>query len=419
MRIVVFAGAACILAALTAACAEPPVTPIPDAIRQSVNTVSADVSGMKDSDTSKLGARGSEEGSKLGAQQGFATVQRNTGGGSLLGLFVLGPIGAAVGSAKGSSEAQSVEIADVTRSNLRLAIQETDFTEVLRQRLAASRAAGPVQISAVTAGAASAPAVTTAGVPVGHVIALEYRLNVYGEHLVNPEIGVHVRVNAQVQSSDRKQLIHRATWVYCGERYHWVQMGADNAAAFRAAIDKAATVLAEAIPYDLYVSRQPRRLNVKDVCMDFSDLPSRTGQVPVILPPNLSAAPPQAPTPFATPTPSAAPTPVAAPIQVASVAPSAPSPNAVDGTWLIEMQISSTFCLAQSASVTFANRIAEGPWGKLHVTSDGELGGWLKLKPLNSASVDYLVNLSGRLENASITGTITGRCPGSFVMRKQ
>ena len=114
-----------------------------------------------------------------------------------------------------------MEIADVTRSNLRLAIQETDFTEVLRQRLAASRAAGPVQISAVTAGAASAPAVTTAGVPVGHVIALEYRLNVYGEHLVNPEIGVHVRVNAQVQSSDRKQLIHRATWSIAANATIW------------------------------------------------------------------------------------------------------------------------------------------------------------------------------------------------------
>ena len=37
-------------------------------------------------------------------------------------------------------------------------------------------------------------------------------------------------------------------------------MAANNAAALRAQIDQAAAVLAEAIPYDLYVSKQPRHL---------------------------------------------------------------------------------------------------------------------------------------------------------------
>lgn len=192
MKVVVLAGAACILAALTAGCAEPPATPIPEAARRSVNSVSADVSGMKDSDTSKLGGRGRDEGSKLGARQAYAAVQRNTGGGSILGLLVIGPIGAAIGSSTGAAEAQSVDVADATRSNLRQAIQETDFTELLRQDLAASKAAGPVEIVAVTSGAASVPGATASGAPVGHVIALEYRLNVYGEDLVNPKIGVHV-----------------------------------------------------------------------------------------------------------------------------------------------------------------------------------------------------------------------------------
>jgi hypothetical protein len=37
----------------------------------------------------------------------------------------------------------------------------------------------------------------------------------------------------------------------------------------------AAVVLAEAIPYDLYVNKQPRSLQTsKPRCMDFSDLPS-------------------------------------------------------------------------------------------------------------------------------------------------
>ena len=169
----VLAGAACILAALTAGCADPPVKPIPEGARRSVTSVAADVSGVKISDTSTVGARGSEEGSRLGALQGAATVLGNSGG-SLLGLL-LTPVGAAVGSAKGAAEAQSVQVVDETRSNLRLALQETDFTELLRQRLAGSRA-GTVTFTTVTAGPASAA--TAAGAPVSHVIALEYRVGI-------------------------------------------------------------------------------------------------------------------------------------------------------------------------------------------------------------------------------------------------
>jgi hypothetical protein len=389
------------------------VKPIPDSIRGSIAAVSTDLSGVKDSDTSKLGARGSEEGSKLGAAQGAATVAR--GASSLLGLMLI-PVGAAVGSAKGAVEAQSPEVVDRTRNNLRLAIQETDFAELLRQRLAASKAAGLVDFSTVTSGPSSAPLVTAAGKPVGHVIALEYRLNVYGEHLVNPQIGVYVRATAQVQSPDRKQLLHTATWSYCGDRYDFVQMGADNAAAYRQQIDIAATVLAEAIPYDLYVSRQPRTLSVRGVCMDFSNLPSRTGQVPVILPPNLGAAPPQAPAPSAAPT------------QVASAAPAAPAANDFDGAWQMEMlQLSTTYgttvggeCPARHAApVTFANGSAEGPWGKLSLSSTGEISGWMRVPSAATSTLPFIVNVSGRMENNVLKGTVSGRCTGSFVMRKQ
>jgi len=184
------------------------------------------------------------------------------------------------GAAKGAAEAQTAEVVDNTRANLRLAIQDTDFTEMLRQRLNGTKAAGDIEVFSITSGAASAPVQTAAGAPVGHVIALEYRLNIYGEHLVNPKIGVRVVVNAQVQSSDRKQMIHRATWSYCGERYDFVQMAADNAAGLRAQINNAAAVLGEAIPYDLYVSKEPRTLKIKGACMDFTDLPSGIGKQP-------------------------------------------------------------------------------------------------------------------------------------------
>jgi hypothetical protein len=416
-------GAACILAALTAACAEPPVKPIPDSARQSVTSVAADVSGVKNSDTSKVGARGSEEGSRLGALQGAATVLGGSGG-SLLGL-ILTPVGAAVGSAKGAAEAQSVQVVDETRSNLRLALQETDFTELLRQRLADSRA-GTVTFTTVTAGPASAA--TAAGAPVSHVIALEYRVGILGAYLVNPQIGVFVQVSAQVQSPDRRTLVHTATWSYCGERIDFVQMGANNGALLRSQIDQAAMVLGEAIPYDLYASRQPRSLKAQRLgstqtfagCMDFSDLPSRTGQTPVVL------ASPQ-PVPLA-PSATPAPTPAAAPPQVASAAPPTPAPAGYDGTWQLEMvRLSTTYgttvggeCpVRHSTAVTFVNGNAEGPWGKLSLTGDGEMSGWMKVPAVGTSTLPFIVNISGRLEDTVVKGTVSNRCTGSFTMRKQ
>ena len=423
MKRVVIAGAASIFAALTAACAEPPVKPIPDAARRSVVAASADVSGSKESDTSRLGARGSDEGGRLGALQGAATILSNSGG-SLLGVL-LTPVGAAAGGAKGAAEARSAEIVDEARGNLRVAIQETDFTELLRQRAAATRMAGTVDFSTVTSGSSSAPLTTNAGIPVGQVIAIEYRLNVYSEYFVNPLIGVYVRATAQVQSPDRKQLIHSATWSYCGDRRDFVQMGANNAAAFRAEIAKAANVLGEAILYDLYVSRQPRQLKADRlgatqayaVCMDFNDLPSRTGQQPVIL-----ASPAAAPLP-----PSAAP--AAAPPIIPVVASATTAPRAFGGTWQIEMaQLSTTYgttvggeCPTRYSTppLTFVNGTAEGQWGKLQVSVDNAVTGWMTIPPVGTSMLPFIVNISGAIENGVAKGTVSGRCTGSFVMMKQ
>jgi hypothetical protein len=261
--------------AVTSACAEPPVKPIPEIQRQSVTAISADISGIKDSDTSEIGARGSSEGSKRGAAQGAAAL---TASGSLVG-FILAPIGAAVGGAKGSSDAQSEEVVDQTRSNLRIAMQETDFGELLRSRLLAEGAAGQVKIVGATTGAATAPVQTAVGQPVGQVLVLEYRVSIAHLYHVNPEIGIVVKVTAQVSSPDRKTLVHKATWTYCSPRQHFVKMAANQAEALRSEIITAATILAEAIPYDLYVSKEPRPLK-NSQCMDFSNLQSGRGKPP-------------------------------------------------------------------------------------------------------------------------------------------
>ncbi|MBX9943995.1 MAG: hypothetical protein K2Y40_07940 [Reyranella sp.] len=257
---------------LLTACSEPAVKPIPNDMRSSIRSISVDVSGLKQSDTSTIAARGSDEGARRGAAQGARVM---AGGSTMLGLLLM-PVGAAIGTAKGAAEAQPELVVDDARASLRIAMQETDFGELLRSRLASSKASGPVEIVGVTTGAASAPLQDSAGAPVGHVIALEYRVGISHPREVNPKIGIVVLVMAQVQSPDRKEMIHKAAWSYCSERQDFVQMAAGRAAALRAEIDTAATILAEAIAYDLYVNRLPRY--VKNSCMDFSDLPSGRGK---------------------------------------------------------------------------------------------------------------------------------------------
>jgi hypothetical protein len=275
MVVVRFFAVMSLVCFLASACAQPPVTPIPDSTRRTITSVSGDISGIKNSDTSQIGARGSAEGGQRGAAQGVATM---TSSGTLLGLL-LAPVGAAVGGAKGASEAQSEDVVDTTRSDLRLAMQDTDFAEDLRARLAASTIAGDIVVSSMTSGASTAAQQSATNVSAGsapsHIIALEYRLAIFHQAHVNPKIALIAQVTAQVQSPDRKQMLHKATWTYCGQPYDFVQMGANNAALLRGQINTAAAVLAEAIPYDLFVSKVPRPL--KGYCMDFSDLPSGLG----------------------------------------------------------------------------------------------------------------------------------------------
>jgi hypothetical protein len=189
-------------------------------------------------------------------------------------------VGAIVGGVKGANEAQSEDLVDQTRVFLRTAIEETDFTELLRSRLATSKAAGDVEIINMTSEATPLASVANSATVPDHFLAIEYRLGLQREHLVNPKVGIIVLVRAQVRDPNRRQQIHQATWAYCGDRHHFVQMAANNAAALRYQIDQAAAVLAEAIPYDLYVNKQPRHLLMNSPCMDFSDLPSFSARRP-------------------------------------------------------------------------------------------------------------------------------------------
>ena len=147
-------------------------------------------------------------------------------------------VGAIVGGVKGANEAQREDVVDQTRVFLRTAIEGTDFTELLRARLAASKAAGDVEIVNMTSEASPLVAEASRQAGPDHFLAIEYRLGLQREHLVNPEVGIIVLVRAQVRDPDVKQLVHQATWAYCGQRYHFVQMAANNAAALRAQIDR-------------------------------------------------------------------------------------------------------------------------------------------------------------------------------------
>jgi hypothetical protein len=266
-----------IVLSLLSGCAQEPVNPIPEPTRHSVTSISGDVSGLKHADTSKLGARGSAEGAQLGAQQGASILP---GGGGIVGLAVMG-VGAIVGGVKGANEAQREDVVDQARVFLRTAIEDTDFTELLRARLAMSKAAGDIEIINVTSQATPLATVPDGARVPDHFLVIEYRLGLQREHLVNPNVGIIVLARAKVRNGGANQQRHQATGGYCGARYHFVQMAANYGAALRAQIDHAAAVLGEAIPYDLYVSKRPRHLLFNSTCMDFSDLPSGIGRPPV------------------------------------------------------------------------------------------------------------------------------------------
>lgn len=262
------------------ACAEPPVKPLSSDLRRSITTVSGDVSGVKNSDTSEIGARGSAEGGQRGAAQGAAAMMRS----GTLGGLLLAPVGAAVGGAKGATDAQSEQVVDDVRSELRLAMQDVDFGEDLRARLAASQWANNLAVANVTSGAASAAQSATNGAngADAHIVALEYRVAIHHPRHVNPRIALVAQVTAQVQSPDRKQMLHKATWTYCGVPQDFVEMAANKAALLRGQISRASEILAEAIPHDLFVSDKPRP--AKGFCMDFTDLPGGRGSTAPTLP---------------------------------------------------------------------------------------------------------------------------------------
>jgi hypothetical protein len=270
------ARSACAVVAIAiaaAACAQAPVTPLPEPARRGVTSIAGDVSGLKHSDTSRLGARGSAEGAQLGAQQGATFIQ----GGGILGLAVMG-VGALVGGVKGANEAQREDVVDQTRVFLRTAIEDADFTELLRARLAASKGAGDIEIINMTSQASPLGSVPDGARVPDHFLTIEYRMGLQRDGLVNPKVGIVVLARAHVRNPSASGTLHQATWAYCGERYHFVHMAANNGAALRAQIDHAAAVLGEAIPYDLYVSKRPRHLLMNSPCMDFSDLPSGIGR---------------------------------------------------------------------------------------------------------------------------------------------
>jgi len=263
------------VAATASACtapSPPPVTPLSDSVRGSVATVSGDVRGRKFSDTSKLGARGSGEGADLGARQAAALLPG--GGPGLIGVAVLG-VGLIVGGVKGASEAQSADVVDQTRAALRKALDDADFTELLRGRLASSKAARTIEIVNVTSEASPLAQQPGAAASPDHMLIVEYRLGLQWEDHINPKVGVIVVATARVRDPRLDRAVHDAAWVYCGTRRHFVEMAANDGALLRGQIDRAAAVLAEAIPFDLYASRWPRHLvSTRPPCMELSDLPS-------------------------------------------------------------------------------------------------------------------------------------------------
>jgi hypothetical protein len=70
-----------------------------------------------------------------------------------------------------------------------------------------------------------------------------------------------------------------------------------------------------------------------------------------------------------------------------------------------------------SIPVIFVNGSAEGPSAKLHLSADGGLTGWMVAPSMGTSMLPFIVNVSGRLVDDTFTGSVSGRCIGTFTMR--
>jgi hypothetical protein len=146
------------------------------------------------------------------------------------------------------------------------------------------------------------------------------------------------------------------------------------------------------------------------------------------------AAPP--PTPASKPQPpskpvqaAAAPVPVVEPIKLPAPALAAPvvMPKSLDGVWEMDMQVTTTYgttvggeCQPHSSiPLTFVDGSVDGSSVKLQLTRDRGISGWMRAPSMGTSMLPFIVNVSGRLEDGAFAGSVSGRCTGSFTMRKQ
>ena len=144
---------------------------------------------------------------------------------------------------------------------------------------------------------------------------------------------------------------------------------------------------------------------------------------PAPVPAKIAAAAPPAPTPVPAKA-AVVSAPTAEPTRVATAKPLLASR---DGSWTLDMQVITSNGNAvggecqphPSVPLTFVNGNAEDPSTELHLTSDGGISGWMLAPSIGTSAVPFTVSVSGRLKDGAFTGSISGRCIGSFTMKKQ
>lgn len=104
--------------------------------------------------------------------------------------------------------------------------------------------------------------------------------------------------------------------------------------------------------------------------------------------------------------------------------PASAAGGSLDGLWLVDMKFNtgstptSRCPETSSLSATFANRTAEGAWGRLRMTIDGDVSGSVQISNTSGGTINQPISLMGRPEGAKISGTATGSCTGSFTMSR-
>ncbi|MBM3644247.1 MAG: hypothetical protein FJX02_07890 [Alphaproteobacteria bacterium] len=274
MRLIYMAGVVALGSTISACAGDVTVTPIREEVRLSVKTIAAEVIANPVSAMPVMGARGSREGSQIGARgaAGSATVT---------GSVLMGPLSTLIGAIGGAISAESAEAVDAARAGIQSALDGTDIVSLVVERLRTGTLNGATLV-AVEPGDRRKPLNAVDGTPVTNPLRLTFDVGVRAFGTINPDIMVTVSVDAALWAMNRTSLAHQGRWTYCSALVPFIQMGAEDGARVRAYILEGARRATDAVLHDLLRVDAKRHEIGTTTCTPIDDVPRRPTDPPVL-----------------------------------------------------------------------------------------------------------------------------------------